>query len=55
MTDDENALLAHRYDLAINAIEHARVCIKDLRGDMALRALDIATHQIEKLKPATNA
>lgn len=51
MTEDEKQMKAMRYDLAIDAIAHARICIKDLRGDMALKALDVAEHQISMIKP----
>ena len=51
MTEDEKDLLKNRYDLAIDSIDHARICIKDFRGDLALKALDVAEHQVLKLKP----
>lgn len=49
--DDRMALLAARKDLALDAIDNARRCIRDFRGDLALKALDVAEHQISHLEP----
>lgn len=48
--EDKKAFRDQRFELAIDTIDHARQCIKDHRGDLALKALDIAENQIAKLK-----
>jgi hypothetical protein len=51
MTEDDKKLMRdQRFELATDTINHARICIKDHRGDLALKALDIAELQIAKLK-----
>lgn len=51
MSEEQKQLLENRHLLALDAVDHARRCIKDHRGDLALKALDIAEHQIQHLKP----
>lgn len=51
MTDNEKTLWRdQRYSLAIDSVGHARACLQDHRGDLALKALDVAEHQISKIK-----
>lgn len=51
MSEDEKQMRSARYELAVDSVNHARACIKDHRGDLALKALDIVEHQVAKLKP----
>jgi len=51
MTDEEKKMMwDQRFELATDSIDHARICIQQYRGDMALKALDIAELQLSKLK-----
>jgi hypothetical protein len=49
--DDRKVLLQYRHQLALDAIDHARICIKNQRHDFALQALTVAEAQIHALKP----
>lgn len=46
-----NHLIRERHALAMDSIGQARNCIKEFRGDLALKALDVAEHQISKITP----
>jgi len=49
-TADARQLRLQRYRLTLDTIDHARMCLKDLRGDLVQRALDMLQSQIEILK-----